>query len=343
MKRLLLLAAIVVLGAGCASTWSLDSASSDGSLQWPDAAGRPLLVHETTLKGFRQNGSSLGSIARRLIFGKGNETSFMQPVAVAVGRDGRIAVVDAGCACVHLFDPKAQRYVRILGPSSDRLRSPVGTVFDDDQRLYVTDSALGAVFVFNAEGQAIEVLRQADHTKLQRPTGLAYAGRQKILYVTDTTAHTIYALDRNHKLVFSLGGRGDEKGKFNFPTHLHSSDNGALYVTDSMNFRVQAFDGTGRFLSSFGRHGDGSGDFAMPKGLTVDRDGVIYVVDSLFDNVQLFSQKGEFLLTIGRRGSEPGEFWLPSGIFLDEQDKLYVCDAYNQRIQIFRIIRHGQE
>jgi DNA-binding beta-propeller fold protein YncE len=343
MKRTFFIPVIIaLLTSSCASKWTLDAESPRQPLQWTDASGRPLLKHVAILNGFRENGSSPGSIVRSIIFGRARDSGFMQPVAVAVGPDGRLAVADAGCACVHLYVPGESRYQRILGSTAERLRSPVSVVFDDASRLYVSDSAAGAVFVFNDQGKAVHMLREAGSTPLHRPTGLAYARGPGVLYVADTAAHVIYAFN-NLSLLFTLGGRGVEQGRFNFPTHLHAGDNGAVHVTDSMNFRIQSFDGSGRILSSFGRHGDGSGDFSMPKGIAADREGVLYVVDTLFDNVQLFNEKGEFLLTVGRRGGSAGEFWLPSGIFLDGQDKLYVCDTYNQRIQVFQIMRERHE
>lgn len=333
----------LALFTGCASTWVLDADPSDGRIEWTDAAGRPRVRHLMTVKGFRESGMSAGSVVRRIIFGRSRDGALIQPVAAAVGRDGRIAVADMGCPCVHLYLPKEQRYLRIFGPPREEFRSPVSVAFDEELRLFVSDSARRAVFTFDAGGQYSSVLRRADAEELLRPTGLAYAGKDKTLYVTDTAAHRVYALDKDGALRRSIGGRGEGTGRFNFPTHLHSMPDGFLHVTDSMNFRVQSFDGAGKFVSSFGRHGDGSGDFSMPKGLAVDREGVIYVVDGLFDNIQLFNARGDFLLTIGRRGAGPGEFWLPSGLFLDEQDRLYVCDTYNQRIQIFGVLRERHE
>ena len=337
MKKAFILIAAAFLAAGCASSWEVRTEPSGSGLQWPDTSGRTVLRHTTTVTGFRQNGSNAGSILRRIVFGPSNEGSFMQPVALSVGSDGRIAVADAGCSCVHLFLPKERRYERIEGTGTEHLRSPVSLTFDNDHLLYVSDSAQGAVFVFGDRGQPVDVIRRAGDQKLQRPTGLAYASGPGILYLTDTAAHRVHAFGPDKKLSFSIGGRGEEPGKFNFPTHIHSSENGTLHVTDSMNFRVQTFSVSGQFVSSFGRHGDGSGDFAMPKGVAVDREGIFYVVDSLFDNVQLFNEQGEFLLTLGSRGIGESEFWLPSGIFLDKQNNLYVCDTYNQRVQIFRI------
>ncbi len=333
---------MALMASGCTAVWVPDSEIPDRRLQWLDASGRPLLGHIETLKGFHETGSSPGSIARSIIFGRSPDATFVRPVAVAVGADGRIAVVDAGCACVHFYSPDEKRYRRILGMPGERLNSPVSAIFDGDLRLYVADSAGSSVFVFNALGEGERVLRGAGGTPFRRPTGLAFAKEAKTLYVTDTAVHSVYAL-RDDDLLFRIGGRGIEQGSFNFPTHLIALDDGTLYVTDAMNFRIQSFDGAGRFISSFGRHGDGSGDMAMPKGVAADREGVVYVVDGLFDNVQLFSRKGDFLLTVGSRGRNAGEFWLPSGMFLDENDKLYVCDTYNQRVQIFQIMHRGNE
>lgn len=337
MKRVFILIAAALLTGGCASSWEVRTEPSENALQWPGVSGRPQIRHVSTVKGFRQNGSSAGSILRRVVFGPSNEGIFMQPVALSVGPDGRIAVADAGCSCVHLFLPKERRYLRIEGTGSEHLQSPVSLAFDGDHLLYISDSAQGAVFIFGDQGQPVEVLRRVGEQKLQRPTGLAYASGTGILYLTDTAAHRVHAFGPDKKLLFSVGGRGEEPGKFNFPTHIHASEDGTLHVTDSMNFRIQTFSRSGHFVSSFGRHGDGSGDFAMPKGVQVDREGIFYVVDSLFDNVQLFNEQGEFLLTLGSRGTGEGEFWLPSGIFLDRQNNLYVCDTYNQRVQIFRV------
>jgi DNA-binding beta-propeller fold protein YncE len=216
------------------------------------------------------------------------------------------------------------------------MRTPVAVIFDDANRLFVSDSS-GRVYAFGANGTPLFTLHEVGGKKLLRPTGLAFSPNRKLLYVVDTLAHTLYALDAKGALVFEAGGRGEETGRFNFPTHVAWARPGELFVADSLNFRIQILSEDGTFLEAFGRHGDGSGDFAMPKGLAVDKDGAVYVADSLFDVVQLFDRRGNFLLTLGRRGVDAGEFWLPSGIFIDEGGELYVCDTYNHRIQVFRI------
>ena len=286
-----------------------------------------------TITGFRENGTSLKS----LVFGKGQET-FNRPVSIAVAPDGKIAIADPGCKCVHLYAASQQEYQKLFTFKDQELVSPVSVIFDDASRLYVSDSVLQKVIVFDRNGKFLFTIDAAS-----RPTGLAYSHEQKLLYVVDTLGNKVYAFNETGETAFSFGGRGAERGQFNYPTHIFRANTGKIYVNDALNFRIQIFDPTGKFLASFGHHGDGSGDFAMPKGVAVDRHNIIYVVDNLFDNIQLFSEQGEFLLTVGDRGSEPDEFWLPSGIFIDDSDKLYVCDTFNQRVQIFRIIEDGHE
>lgn len=328
----------VFLASGCASQWTLKTAQPEITLQWPYQPNRAKVTYVMTLNGFARTTSST-SLLRAIVYGAstgGNDT-FILPVSAAAGHDGRLAVADTGCRCVHLYIPGTQQYLQISNADGEDLRSPVGVVFDDELRLYVSDSAMGKVFVFGSDGKFLFSLHRVRSGEMQRPTGLAYNRNRKLLYVVDTAESRIHAFDTTGENPFSFGGRGEAQGQFNLPTHIFWSPAGTLYITDSMNFRIQIFDDSGHFLGSFGHHGDGSGDLAIPKGVAADKDGTIYVVDSLFDNVQLFDRQGEFLLTVGSRGSDFGEFWLPSGISIDDGGMIYVCDTYNHRVQIFRI------
>jgi DNA-binding beta-propeller fold protein YncE len=321
----------------CASKWTVRATSAPVALQWPHRPLSPKVTFVESLTGFSPRKSPRTAL-KSLVYGgdRGEQSAFVLPVAVAKGGDGRIAVADLGRACVHLYIPEQQRYLRLTGGKDERIASPVAVTFDEASRLYVSDSA-GRVVGFGPDGEIVLSLERAGADPLRRPTGLAYSPRKKLLYVVDTLANRIHAFGTAGDLAFSFGGRGEEAGQFNFPTHIFRSPEGELYVTDSLAFRIEIFDEQGQCLGSFGRHGDGSGDLALPKGVAVDRDGVVYVVDGLFDNVQLFNRRGDFLLTLGGRGVDFGEFWLPSGAFISEHDELYVCDTYNRRIQVFRI------
>jgi DNA-binding beta-propeller fold protein YncE len=335
-RLLSLLGAALALGA-CSSSWSVQTARAPWALQWPFAPGPAKLTYVGALTGFTKKANA-GETVASFVAGieKKDADAFVLPVAVATAPDGRIAVADMGRACVHLFLPAEKRYLRLTGTKEEPMLSPVAVAFDPAGTLFASDSA-GRVYAYSPAGAPLYTIHAAGPAPLERPTGLAWAPRLGVLYVVDTLAHAIHAFDAKGVLVFTIGGRGTEGGRFNFPTHLAVTRTGELLVTDSLNFRVQILDEKGKFLGAFGHQGDGSGDFARPKGIAADADGVIYVADSLFDVVQLFDRDGRFLLALGSRGVDFGEFWMPAGIFVDEKSELYVCDTYNHRVQVFRI------
>ncbi len=334
--RLAVLVATLALAAGCQATWTPTTDAPASPLQWPYAPAPAKVRYGWSLTGIARD-RDVSTVLGSVILGRDrSQGEFALPVAVATAPDGRLAVADRGCACVHLYLPDAAKAVRLTGRGDERLVSPVGLAFDDASRLYVTDSA-GALWSFDEQGAVRFVVREAGTAALGRPTGIAWDPDRRVLHVVDTTAHAVRTFDGEGRAVASFGRRGAGEGELNFPTYIARSASGELFVTDTMNFRIAVFDAEGRAAGSFGRHGDGSGDFAMPKGIAVDRDGVVYVVDALFDNVQLFDRRGDFLLTLGSRGTGFGEFWLPSGAHLAGDGRLYVCDTYNRRVQVFGI------
>jgi DNA-binding beta-propeller fold protein YncE len=323
--------------AGCAAAgWSLRVSRPELALQWPYLPSPAKVTYDRALGGVTRD-KTAGSVLRAVAWGGGVEDSdaFALPVAVAAAPDGRLAVADAGRACVHLYLPESRRYARLAGTPERRLRSPVGLAFDGEGALWVSDSS-GALFAYAPDGAPRRVIEHLGQARLERPTGLAWSASRQALYVVDTQAHAVRVLDARGELIATFGRHGDQPGEFNYPTHIAVSA-GTVYVTDALNFRIQTFDEDGHFISAFGEHGDGSGDLAMPKGLAVDGDGVVYLADAILDNVQLFDKSGAFLLTVGRRGSDFGEFWLPAGLFLSANGELYVCDTYNRRVQVFRV------
>jgi DNA-binding beta-propeller fold protein YncE len=332
------LALVALLLAGCATRWTPRAVEPAVALQWPYAPAPAKLTHLRSLRGFSAS-ATVGSTLRAVAYGRGEDDAgaFVLPVAVATGSDGRIAVADLGGRCVHLYLPAQRRYLRLEGSGEQRLESPVAVAFDGAGSLWVADSA-GRLLAFAADGSPRLVLARAGDAALRRPTGLAYDPARGWLYLVDTLASRVYALDHDGELRLTFGEPGHGAGQLHYPTHAFwSAARGELYVTDALNFRIVVFSGEGEPRGSFGRHGDGSGDFALPKGVAVDADGTVYVADALFDNVQLFDRQGEFLLTLGGRGVALGELWMPSGLFIDPGGELYVCDTYNRRVQVYRI------
>lgn len=313
----------------CGSRWAILYQNPSMTHSWYHQSGR--IIYDGWLYGFKEKNSSI-----RSIFAGRAEVRLVKPLAFVRGADGRIAIADGGCRCVHLFVPEDERYISIFKTDQGELLSPVGVAFDNRNRLFVSDSLKGRIFIYDDKGRYAGSI-----DGFSRPTGIACDRETGTLYVVDTIKNLVSAIGDNGTLLFSFGRRGERPGEFNFPSYIAVSER--LYITDAMNFRIQIFSREGLFINAFGHHGNGSGDFSMPKGVGVDRDGIIYVVDSLFDNVQLFNERGEFLLTLGARGKAESEFWLPSCIFIDTSENLYVCDTYNQRIQVFRLMRQRNE
>ncbi len=275
------------------------------------------------------------SRAIRFIFGGGSKQWHLeQPASIVVDNVGNIFVSDPGKGEVHVFDTEGNAY-RVLGnKGKESLSSPFGVAVDDTGSIYITDPKAGKIYSYDRKGNLLKDLGAS--LNIARPTGIAV--NNGLVYIVDTVGHRVVVADTEGGLRFEFGGRGNEDGRFNFPTSIAIDAVGKIYVSDSLNFRIQVFDRDGSFIYKFGRLGDGLGDFSRPKGVAVDSEGHIYVVDSLFDVVQVFDDKGTFLLSFGQSGGGPGEFWLPSGIYIDGNDTIYVADSYNHRVQVFQYL-----
>lgn len=332
MKRVIIVGLAALLAFACAAPNKLPK---DGlqvsSIVWP---APPLKARVKYLYQFT-NPADLGITQSWLsqiwgwISGRNLTYGMVRPYAIAV-QDELIAVTDPGRKVVHLFDTASNEYEQITKADDTYFSSPVGVAIGDDQ-IYISDSRLGKIFVFTGTGDFVRAIEG-----LERPTGLYFDKKNNLLYVTETLAHRVIAFNSEGEEQFSFGQRKENKGNFNFPSHLVLDDD-KLYVNDTMNFRIQAFGLGGKYISSFGKHGDASGHFSQPKGIGVDSKGHIYVVDAMFHRVQIFDREGRYLMAFGSQGNETGEFWLPSGLFID-QDKIYVADSYNRRVQVFQYV-----
>jgi len=259
------------------------------------------------------------------------------PHGLCVGR-GLLAFTDSGRPAVHVVHLAERRYKVIEAVGDTRLRCPIGLAIAEDGALFVSDSALARVFCLSADGRPLGEVE----AKFVRPSGVAYDAARRRLHVVDSGAHVVSTFERaaeGWRLVHTLGGRGEEAGTFNFPTHAAVDRAGTLWVTDSLNHRIQFFDAEGKRLGAFGQAGDGTGDFAKAKGIALDSEGHVYVVDSLYDVVQVFDRQGRFLLAFGGSGKEEGLLWLPTGLCTDDEDRIYVSDTGNSRIQVFQYLR----
>jgi hypothetical protein len=107
----------VLILSGCASQWALKTEPIEAGLQWPPYPNKAKVTQVMTLTGFDEAGTSFPTMLKTLVFGKGRN-NIVQPVAVAAGKDGRLAIADAGSKCVHLYLPSEEQYENIYKANS---------------------------------------------------------------------------------------------------------------------------------------------------------------------------------------------------------------------------------
>jgi len=303
---------------------------------WPREPSAARIRWVSEVRGPEDLGIRPGVLSRMWGWVSGKQSPrLVRPHGVAVDPRGRLWVTDPGAGRVHVFDLDKGVYQALPKGSGERVRSPIGVSHDAEGTAYVSDSVLGVILRFNARGRMLESWGDG---QLLRPTGIRFEPTRGLLWVVDTGAHRLLAFDRDGEIRYSLGGRGEELGQFNFPTHVSVDRDGRVYVADTLNFRVQILSPAGDPISAFGHAGDGPGALSRPKGLGLDAEGHIYVVDALFDNVQIFDDSGRLLLYFGSPGSGPGQFWLPGDLCIAGGSRIYVADAYNRRVQVFEYL-----
>ncbi|HJV64476.1 MAG TPA: 6-bladed beta-propeller [Geomonas sp.] len=332
---LLIACAALLFLAGCSAIQTPKKPlpqNNTASIEWPVGEEGGRITWVKTIAEFGEVKEKPGFWSRVATFftGQQDTTSIARPYGVLHGRGGRLYVADAGGGMVHCLDLLHGSYTTI---GKGELVSPIGLAEDDLGRLYITDSARATVYRWEPASQTLKPFLEKT---LARPTGIAYSEVNKLLYISDTLASQVVAVDQNGIVRRRLGGPSDGGSGFNRPTDITVDSIGEILVTDSLNFRIIVLTPEGQLVRQFGAVGDARGYFSRPKGIGVDSDKHTYVCDSLRDAVQVFDADGTPLLVFGKGGDGPGRFWMPSGIYVDSNDYIFVADTYNRRIQVFR-------
>lgn len=265
--------------------------------------------------------------------------AFERPYFV-MAKDNRIYIVDQGLFNVIVLDLKEGETLYLQKtPEDDILFYPTSLTVDDKGDIYVCDPEKNRIVIYDKNGYPVSVYK--GNFGNWRPCSIAFCNKKKRFYVVDVANHNVKIFNKDFELIKTVGERGEEKGQFNFPSHVSIDRDGNFYVTDSMNFRVQIFSPDGRFIAKIGELGKAEGYLERPKGVAVDSDGHLYVVDALKDAIEVFSRDEKYLMIVGEEGRYPGQFSLPSGIYCDEDNYIYVADTLNKRIQILRYLGDG--
>lgn len=249
---------------------------------------------------------------------------------------GRILFAEPSTRAVHIFDFVKKKYSRIEGVKDNRLLAPYALAVDRDDNIFVTDQKLGVIAVFDRDGDFRKYIGHfgGQETLFEQPNSIAIDRASGHIYVADTSRQFVIVLDREGKLVCSIGkrGGGDGPGEFRLPSDvaLHGQE---LFVFDKGNERIQVFDLQGRYKREISTARMGADAL---KGMAIDRRGLIYTINDL-GVIQRFDPQGQGWYRFGHYGGGAGEFRNPRGIYIDSADRLYVSDTGNQRVQILQI------
>ncbi len=302
-------------------------------LIWPLPPDEPRIKLVQVISGPDDLGLGQGSISEA-IFGEEKEFNFKKPFSVTADDEGRIFVSDIGKVLV--FDQTQKKIYEFGTTGAVQLRVPMGLAVSSDGTLFVADLAMDRVFAFDRKGNVL--MSYGSSEDLTNPVAVAVDDARKRVYVADSKKHFVKAYSRTGQTLFTIGERGKEEGKFNYPDALTVDGKGNIYVADCGNFRVQIFDSNGKFIRTFGKVGSGGGAFSRPKGIALDSEGHIYVSDSGFNNVQIFDNTGQLLMAFGSTGSNPGFFTLIEGIAIDKKDKIYAVDQLGYRLNVYQYL-----
>ncbi|MCB1504253.1 MAG: hypothetical protein KDJ47_04680 [Hyphomicrobiaceae bacterium] len=292
-----------------------------------------VLIGEQTVSGGESNKGFLTNFAEvitGLAIGERKYKELLRPASGLTLENGSVLVVDAGLKALVQFDFSKKSFKIWDQSGSNRgFKTPIAVVEDGEGGFLVSDSELGKVVRLGKDGQPRGEFGASD---LTRPTGLARDPASGAIFVADSAKHVVKKFSSSGQLMATIGGPGQEVGRFNAPTYL-SFANGRLFVSDTLNFRVQSFDSNGTSPKSFGKAGLYVGQFTRPKGVAVGGEGRIYVVESRQDHLLVFDPEGQLLLPIEGR-AEFGSFYLPAGVWTDGKHKVYIADMFNGRVVV---------
>lgn len=275
---------------------------------------------------------SLPLTVARLLGSEGSGPGqFLQPRAIAVGKDGRVYVTDTGNKRVQAFDSEG-RYLFAFDSvdGANKFIEPFGMVMTSKGTLLVMDAEEGRMYRFDADGRPLGALEA--NTRFYKPRGLSI-DKSDNLFIADTGGSRIVKLDADGNVALSLDQRGKGPGQFDQPCDAIGDPSGEIWVSDCVNGRIQLFGPDGTFKLQF----------AIPPSdplngarLALGPDQTLYVAASTAHKVLKFSRTGQAQGDFGSEGREAGQFRIPTGIMF-AGTAIWVADTLNGRVQKLQI------
>jgi sugar lactone lactonase YvrE len=290
------------------------------------------------------------------------------PSAIAFDKKGNLFVADSGSSSIKKIDQSGvvSTFAGADGQAgytdgeaaNARFRAPIGIAVSEEGTVYVADSYNDRIRVIR-DGK-VYTLAGGDRgftdgaggtARFNTPSGIAVS-EEGTVYVADSYNDRIRIIRDGRVYTLAGGDRGFADGsggtaRFNTPSGLAVTKDGAILVADLGNRRIRAVqpDGTTTTIAGSG-NGElkdgllGSADLVAPSAFAIDETGTIFVADG---NAIRVIRQGMFpyVQTIagGRRGlkdasAKAAAFSRPSGLALDANGNVFIADSDNQLVRV---------
>ncbi len=261
---------------------------------------------------------------------------FNQPSEVAVGKRGRIFVLDGANNQVKVFNQKWQFVLDIgqAGEGNGEFRNPVGLDIDERGYIYVADTGNQRIQIFDDTGK---YLRKIDLTRWKaRPVEVKALKAANRIYVSDAKNHQILCFNSDGAFNFSWGNLGEQLGELRFPGMTAVDQNGDIYVIDILNGRIQIFNFLGKDPRQIGELGVLPGQLYRPKGIAIDDRSHIYVSDSYTGIIQVFDRAGKLRGILSETNDAFLRLTTPVGLAFDAKGRLYVVQSTLNKVSVYQ-------
>ena len=248
--------------------------------------------------------------------------------AVAVSKEGFIAVTDGLNSCVHLLTSEGA-LVRSIGKGLFGGGLLSGVAFDLKGNVWVADWASNKVVKLSQNDRLIQTIPHADSEgdHFCHPVGVAVS-QEGLIYVCDCDNHPITVLDEEGKFLFTFGLQGSGRGRFDRPGDVTFGPDGLVYVTDEGNNRVCVWSKEGTFQRCFTTK-------YTPTYIAATNSNHLVITSPSSHTAMVYTLKGQLVHQFGGKGCGPGKFNSCRGICINNSGLLYVADYFNKRVQVF--------
>jgi len=215
-----------------------------------------------------------------------DDSRLVDPISVAVSKDGIIAVSDWDSSHQVKKYSLQGKLLSVIGNNRGnnnyQFYYPFGLVFSSNKMLYVVDRGNHRVLVFQQDDKFAFTFGSegSNPGQFQWPVRIAIDSDNKVL-VSDC--------EGNHISIFSHTGSFISRITCYKPYSITVSPDGYIIADCDNGTSIRVWSPTHQLISEFGKMGSQQGEFYKICGITINSTGTIYVVESVNKRLQIIS------------------------------------------------------